>query len=30
MSLFLNSKVLFHADVRPNFTSEEDDFEKQE
>ena len=29
MSLFLNSKVLFKADIRQNFTSEVD-FEKQE
>ena len=26
----LNSKVLFNADIRQNFTSEEVDFEKQE
>ena len=27
---FLNSKVLFNADIRQDFTSEEVDFEKQE
>ena len=27
---WLNSKALFNADIRQNFTSEEVDFEKQE